>query len=114
MAYPKRLTYDTIRALGFAAISGTFAAIGGALAQPPRLIKIINDTDRDLEVSIDGTLVHDYVPVNAFTLYDLTANAVRDEGAFFREGITFFIRRLAAATNPTAGNAYIVVIRGHE
>lgn len=112
MAYPKTLDYDTIRTVAFGGITGTFADLGTALTSPARLVKLLNTTDVDAEISTDGVNVHDYVPANSFALYDLTANKVRDEGAFFRTGKQFSVRRPAAAGNPTTGGVYLVVIVG--
>ena len=110
MAYPKELSYDTLRSLGFASVGAAYTAVGTAFTRPVRLLKIVNTTDINILVSTNGTTDHDVVAANGFTLYDLTANKVRDEGAFFRSGLTIFVKREAGA--PTSGNVYVTVIAG--
>jgi hypothetical protein len=112
MAYPKEITFDAVRTLAFGGISGVFAAIGTALTEPARIIKIQNTTNQSIEFSLDGVTIHDVIPSNAFALYDLTANKTRDEGIYIREGTIFYIRRPAAEANPTSGNVYVTVLRG--
>lgn len=112
MGYPKEIVFDDIRTLAFGGISGVYAAVGGVLTAPARIVKIQNTTDRTMELSIDGVNTHDVIPANAFALYDLTANKTKDEGIYLREGRLFFVRRPAAEANPTLGNVYITVLRG--
>jgi hypothetical protein len=111
MEYAKELTYDAIRTLGFAGIGVAYAAVGVAFTRPVRLMKIVNTTNQSLDVSLDGVTDHDIVPANSFTLYDLTTNKVRDEGAFFRVGRRVFVKSTSGVA-PTSGSCYAVVIAG--
>lgn len=108
MAYPQELTFDTLRSVAFGAIGAAYAAVGAAFTRPVRLIKVTNRTDADVLFSLDGTNDHDMIPSNGFTLYDLTANKVRDDGAFLRQGQNVYIKRVSGA--PTSGSVYITII----
>lgn len=110
MAYPKRLLFEAIREVAFGAITANYAAVGAAIASPARLVRLTNDTDQDLYFSIDGTTNHMRLPPYSFLLLDLTANKVRDEGAFIAQGTIFYIKHTGAA--PGSGNAWIEVIYG--
>lgn len=112
MGYPKEIVFDGIRQLAFGGITNVYAAVGGALTTPARIVKIQNTTNQTIELSIDGVNTHDIIPSNAFALYDLTANKTRDEGIYFREGRIFYVRRPAAEANPTSGSVYITVLIG--
>jgi len=108
MAYPKKITFDTLRSAAFGAIGAAYAAVGDAFARPPRIIKISNATDADVFFSLDGTNDHDYISANGFVLYDLTANKVRDDGAFLAQGQNVYLKRVSGA--PTSGAVYITVM----
>jgi len=85
----------------------TFQTLGAALTSPAVLVKIINDSDTDIDISIDGgTTEHDYVPNGSFSLYDLRANHGRINDFVFPQGTQFTVRGAAAGT----GNVYLVVI----
>lgn len=108
MAYPQELTFDTLRSAGFAAIGAAYAAVGTAFTRRIRLIKIANGTNAGVLISTDGVNDHDFVPANGFVLYDLTANKVRDDGAFLRQGITIFAMQAVGA--PSSGTLYVTVL----
>ena len=110
MAYPQELTFDTIRSVAFGGIGAAYAAVGAAFTRPVRLIKVSNATDAAVFFSLDGTNDQDFIPANGFILYDLTANKVRDDGAFLRQGQNVYIKRVSGA--PTSGSVYITVIGG--
>lgn len=112
MGYPKELTYDTLRSLAFGGITGAYAIVGAVFSRPVRLLKIVNTTDRTIEVSTDGVTTEDILPTQTFVLYDLSTNKIRDEGAFFRQGKAIYVRRPAAEANPTSGSVHVVVIGG--
>lgn len=68
------LKWDTLRSLSSASVSGTYATIGTAISFPARIIKIINDSNQAVTISVDGTNDFDYVPAGGFFLYDCGTN----------------------------------------
>lgn len=94
-----RATWNDMRSLGFASISGTYAGIGSALTNPCRIIKIVNTTDADITISDNGIRDVDIVPAGSFTLYDLTTNS----NMYIDLGT-----RLYAKGSPTSGSVYVV------
>ena len=109
MAYNNRVIVDARRALAFGAIGAVYAAVGAALASPARIFILNNLTDADMDFSIDGVTDHFILPPNSFKLIDVTANKVRDDGFFIREGTVFYVKQTAAAA--TAGSVVIEIIR---
>ena len=86
----------------------TFQTLGTSLTSPAILLKIINNSDTDIDVSLDaGTTEHDFVPADSFVLYDMRTNHGREFDFVFPTGTAFHIRGAAAGT----GNVYLVVIR---
>lgn len=110
MGYPKRLRFETIREVAFGAITANLTAVGAAIASPARIVRIVNGTNQDVYFSIDGANNHIRLPSVSFILFDLTANKVRDEGAFIAEGTIFYIRHAGVA--PASGNAWVEVCYG--
>ena len=86
----------------------SFQTLGVSLTSPAVLVKIINNSDTDIDVSLDsGTTEHDFVPSDSFFLYDLRANHGRESDYVFPTGTQFHIRGAAAGT----GNVYLIVLR---
>ncbi len=86
----------------------TFQTLGISLTSPAVLVKIINNSDTDIDISIDGGVTeHDFVPSDGFFLYDMRANHGKEFDYVFPVGTQFTIRGAAAG----AGNVYLVVLR---
>lgn len=107
----KKVYFDTLRSLGFASISGTYAAVGSALTVNPRIMCITNKTAGDMIFSVDssnssGNL---FVPAGTFKLFDLTANLVpgKDDNFVIAEGTQFYVKQVTA---PVSGAVYIEFI----
>lgn len=111
MGYPKEVNYDTLRTLAFGGITGAYALVGTRFARPVRLIKLVNTTNKTVTISADGVTDNDILPSNSFYLYDLTANKVRDEGAFFKVGSGVFVKSTDGVA-PGSGAVYAIVIAG--
>lgn len=74
MANVQTVSFDNLRSLGFASISGTYAKVGTKLLHPVRLICFTNDTDGDMIFSDDGVNDKIFVVAGSFKLFDLTTN----------------------------------------
>jgi len=102
------IRFDALRSLGFASISGTYAAVGGAFTHQVRLLKFVNLTDANLTVSFDGTTDNDIIPANGFALYDGTTNKVSSEATFvFQPGTQILVKG-----SPTSGSFYVIALFG--
>ena len=62
-----------------------------------------------MDFSIDGVNDHFILPPRSFKLIDVTANKVRDDGFFVREGTVFYVKQTLAA--PTLGSVIIEIVR---
>lgn len=86
----------------------TFQTLGSGISSPSIILKIINSSDTDIDISIDaGANEHDFVPAESFTLYDMRGNHGREHDYAFPTGTTFHIRGAAAGT----GTVYLVILR---
>ncbi len=104
----KRAKFEELRSIAFGSISGAYTAIGSALDNPARLIKITNTTDADMLISINGIDDHDIIPAFGFALYDLASNRTNLSGSLdFQIGEIFYVKEVSA---PTEGSVYLTVI----
>lgn len=109
MTFRNRVIVDPIRTLAFGAIGAAFAPIGAAVASPVRIFLIKNFTDVNIDFSIDGVNINFILLSSTGQVIDLTANKVKDDGFFIREGTIFYARQSAGA--PTLGNVHVEIIR---
>lgn len=109
----KRVYFDTLRTLAFGGISGTYAAVGAALTENPRIICITNNTNGDMIFSDDSanSVGKFFLPAGSFKLFDLTANIDPnyDDGFFMSIGTIMYVKQSTAATS---GAVYIEYIYG--
>lgn len=109
MPYLSRAAIDPLRSLGFASISGTYAAVGVVFAHPVRVICVTNNTDADMFFSDDGVNNKLFLAANSFKLFDVCTN--RDGGVNetlkFGVGVQFYVKE---STAPSKGAVYIECI----
>ena len=104
----RKADYLAIQTQNSTGFDNTFQALGVALTSPAVLIKVINNSTQDVDISLDGgTTSHDFIPASSFFLYDLRTNHGRNHDLVFPTGTLFSIRGAAAGT----GLVYLVVIR---
>jgi hypothetical protein len=101
---------DQLRSLAAGSISSSYATVGGPLAHPTRLIKLVNNTNADCVVSVDGVNDNDYLPAGSFALYDVTTNRGNPDPYFvFQTGTQFLVKSTGA---PSTGSFYVVAMYG--
>jgi hypothetical protein len=92
---------DVLRSIAFGSISGTYTKVGTPISYNWRMFRLINDTDGDMFVSVDGVNNNYFVPANSFVLYDLACNsapAQQSDGFVLAIGTQFWIKQSTAAT----------------
>lgn len=63
------------------------------------IIRIINDSDRDVTISFDGTTNHDFLPAGGtYELNLLSANIANDYAVRVRQGTVIYVSGLAGGT----------------
>ena len=104
-----RAGFESLRSLANGAITGAYAAVGGPLENPVRLIHFVNNTDGDMIFSDDATDVDGkiFVPAQAQLIIDLTANQTSPQGFYLPKGTQWYVKQ---STAPTAGSVYISVV----
>lgn len=106
--YTRQLEYEVRRDFDSATLTGSFQNFGAVLAHPASLIKMVNRSTVDIDISIDGVNSHDICPSNSFWLYDVTSDSPSESGSIFRKkGTQYSIKATAGAAG--VGGIYLVV-----
>jgi hypothetical protein len=90
----------------------TISATASPLTRIVPLIKIINNSSLDVAISWDGVNIHDYVPTNGFTLYDICSDTKRENGLYIGIGTQFYAQAIGGGT--ATGNVYMVCIYPYQ
>ena len=96
---------EDLRKLAFGSISGSYAALGGALQNPIVQFKIANDTDANIILSYDGINDHEFVADISFVLFDIGSNKSIGNGLFLAKGDILYVKQESGA--PSSGNVYM-------
>jgi len=70
MSYTNRIAWEELRVLDSATLTGGYDPIGGPLLHPAYILKMVNNSNVLVTVSIDAEIDIDVCPANSFWLYD--------------------------------------------
>lgn len=98
------LEYDEMAIFDSSTLSGSYQAIGSPLSRPGLIIKMVNQSNKDVLVSVDGTEDNDICPAGGFWLYDCAANKQAGPTMAAPVGRQYYINGTAGT-----GNIYLVV-----
>lgn len=103
-----RAHFDPLRTLGFAGISGTYAAVGVPLTQQVRAFCITNNTQGDMIFSLDNTVAagNMFVAKGSYKLYDVQSNmnSKFDDKYVIAIGTQVYVKQNTA---PVSGDVWI-------
>lgn len=102
MAYTTRLAWETLRVLDASTLTGGYDAVGIPLENPAYIVKLVNNSDTLVTVSIDGSTDIDVAPPNSYWLYD--EDAGNREHIALPANTQFYVNGSAGT-----GNIYLVV-----
>jgi|WetSurMetagenome_2_1015567.scaffolds.fasta_scaffold164149_3 hypothetical protein len=105
-------TIDTLRSVGYAAITSSYTAVGTPAIKPIHILIINNTTDADMLISDDGVTNKLIVPKLSYLLLDVSAN--RDgynppDVMEFPQRTQYYVKYVGA---PSLGTVYIAMIYG--
>lgn len=78
MAYTTQRTWETLRSVDSSTFSSTYVPVGGPLLHPSVLLKLVNNSNVTVTISINGTTDIDVTPANSFWLYDEDVTPYRE------------------------------------
>jgi hypothetical protein len=105
MAYTETLTYEALRSIDSSTFTGSYQKLGGPLLYPASIVKIVNNANVPVTISIDGTTDHDIAPLSTGFVYDNTTNRTSStSGIFAPAGRQYYVKGSAGT-----GSVYLVV-----
>lgn len=103
MAYTNRLAWEPLRSIDSATFTGSYQALGTPLAHQSYIVKMVNNSNVLVTISVDGVTDVDVAPASSFWLYDEdTSGNPTPEG--LPEGTQFFVKGSAGV-----GLVYLVI-----
>lgn len=107
--YSNRAQFDTIRSVAAGSITGSFVALGPALASPGVAFNCLNQTNGDVQVSFDGTNTHLTLPANSYQVWDVRTNSPALNEYVLAGGTQFYVKQ--GTTSPSTGTFYVEVLK---
>lgn len=104
----KKAFFESLRNLGFAGISASYAAVGSPTTHPVRGICVTNNTQGDMIFSLDNTDAAGqmFVARGSYKLWDIQANmnAQFDDCYVFPVGTQVYVKQNTA---PVSGDVWV-------
>lgn len=80
-------------------LTGGFDVLYTSLPEPLAILRIVNESNRDITISYDGSTNHDLVPSsNTLQLYLQASNRPRSHVAQLPKGSTIYVKGTAGGT----------------
>lgn len=98
--FTTRIAWEILRVFDSATLTGGFDAVGGPLLHPSIKLKLVNNSDALVTISIDGINDIDVAPPNSFWLYDEQITTLHEA---IPEGTQIYVKGTAGT-----GNIYLV------
>lgn len=108
MAFGTKVQFEPIREVAFGSVTGSYTAVGTALIDHARLIRIVNTLNVEVYISINGIDNHIRMAAGSFFIMDFSANKVRDDGMFLSIGTVFYVKQVSGAAG--SGSLWIEVL----
>ncbi len=100
-----RLAAIEVQAVDFSDLTSSFVAMGDAMPEPIRILKVNNTTDSDIYISFDGVTAHDVIVASTAMVIDVTTNKSIEQGMFLSTGTVVYVEYVS--TVPTYGTVYL-------
>lgn len=105
MAFGTRVIFEAIRLVAFGGVGAAYAAVGSATTHRIRRVRLVNTTNQDIYVSIDGVVDHIRLATGTSQEIDMSTNKIRDDGYFLPKGTIFYVKHAGVA--PGSGSVWI-------
>lgn len=102
MSFTQTIAWEALRSIDSATFTGSYQALGTHLLYPSCILKIVNNSNVLVTVSIDGSTDIDILPINSFVLYDELKYG-NPNYQFVRAGTQFYVKGSAGV-----GSVYLV------
>jgi hypothetical protein len=110
MTYGTRVKIDAVRQLAYTALSTSFTALGGPTTTHTRIFRLVNTTNTDVYISVDGVTNNFRLASGSFLLLDLSTNRIQDDGLFLMVGTQFYVATVTGSA--ASGNVWLEILSG--
>lgn len=86
---------EALRSIAASTFTGSYQAVGTALAHPLRAVCFVNNTSKDITASWDGTNDHMFIPAGSFRLLDVSSNKELSQICEIANQTTFYVKAAA-------------------
>lgn len=107
-SYTNRIAWETLRSINAATLTGSYQTVGTALAHPSYILKMVNDSNVAVTVSIDGTNAIDVLPAGSFWLYDEGKVGINSQFPAMPKGTQIYVSGAAGVGTIYVVSQYIV------
>jgi len=108
MSYTQRISWETLRSIDSATLTGSYQALGVPLVHPSYICKLVNNSSVLVTISIDGLQDVDVSPSNSFWLYDESKVGVAGAFPALPAGTQIFVKGSAGTGSIYLVSQYIV------
>lgn len=111
-SFSVRLRAEPLRSLAFGSIGAAYMGIGTSFEHPIRQIILINNTDVNVVISLDGVNDHVVLISSSQIILDVTANKTREQGWYIAEGERLYVKE--ESSSPASGSVYLSAFYGSD
>lgn len=98
-------SFEKLRSLAYGSITNSgYTAIGTPLTNPSAAFRIVNNTDGDILISIDGVNDYFFLPAGTFVLYDVQSNRNYNKSFLFPQATQFYAKY---SSSPSKNSVYV-------
>lgn len=109
MSYTQRIAWETLRSINSATFTGAYQALGTPLLHPGYIVKLVNNSNVLVTISIDGINDMDIAPANSFWLYDEGKAGLNAAFPALPEGTQIMVKGAAGLGSVYLVSQYIIV-----
>jgi hypothetical protein len=104
MGTTERISWETLRSIDSATLTGSYQNLGTPLKNPGYIVKLVNNSTSLVTISIDGINDVDVAPASSFWLYDESKTGINSHTPSLPAGTQIMVKGSAGT-----GLIYLVV-----
>jgi hypothetical protein len=109
MGYSSRVAWEVLRSRDSATLNGTYQTLGGPLLNASYILKLVNNSNVLVTISVDGISDFDVAPANSFWLYDEGKSGTNSAYPAMPEGTQILIKGSAGVGSIYLVSQYLIV-----
>lgn len=109
MSYTGKIAWESLRSIDSATFAGLPLPVGNPLEHPSYILKMVNNSNVLVTISIDGVNDVDVAPANSFWLYDEGKVGMSSAIPAIPQGTQIYVTGAAGVGNVYLVSQYIVV-----